>query len=195
MSPGPDFFLVLRNSLLGSRRLGQATALGIILGNVFYVLVCSFISLFVASETGLKGFLVIKILGGLYLGYLGLVIIFNKSKDVDLSIQNGSAEESLYKGFLKGFLSMILNGKAAVYFFSVVPQFISADHATSTNIVLAIEFILLSCIWFLGLSYIANLSAVKESLSKYFRIINRIVGYIFLFFAVLLLLDAGRNFL
>ena len=38
MSPGPDFLIVTRNSLLYYRRVGLATALGIAAGNIWWVI-------------------------------------------------------------------------------------------------------------------------------------------------------------
>ncbi|GJD15913.1 hypothetical protein RIVM261_008690 [Rivularia sp. IAM M-261] len=40
MSPGPDFALTLRNSLVYTRKTGIYTALGITVGNIVHVTYC-----------------------------------------------------------------------------------------------------------------------------------------------------------
>src|SRR4051794_35266831 len=70
ISPGPDFAVVTRNSLLHSRKVGVFTALGITAGVLFHIsyLVLGF-GLFVSSLV--KVLFLIKVAGCLYLGYLG----------------------------------------------------------------------------------------------------------------------------
>ena len=71
VSNGPDFIIVVKNSLIHSRKIGIFTALGVALSNIFHV---SYILLgfeiIIAGNAWL--FTIIKFLGASYLIYIGI---------------------------------------------------------------------------------------------------------------------------
>ncbi|HEY3032598.1 MAG TPA: LysE family transporter, partial [Bradyrhizobium sp.] len=71
MTPGPDTAVTVRNTLLGGRLAGLATALGSATGLAIWALAtsCGIVALLVASEFM---FLAVKYAGAAYLIYLGL---------------------------------------------------------------------------------------------------------------------------
>ena len=81
ISPGADFAMVTRNSLLRSRRAGLLTALGIGLGvlvHVGYTLLG--VGLLMQQSTWL--FDVVKLLGAAYLIYLGVTMLRDRKSVV-----------------------------------------------------------------------------------------------------------------
>src|SRR5256885_4192866 len=91
ISPGADFAMVTRNSLLRSRRAGLLTALGIGLGvlvHVGYTLLG--VGLLMQQSTWL--FDVVKLLGAAYLIYLGVTMLRSRQED-DLPSQPVRSEE------------------------------------------------------------------------------------------------------
>src|SRR3954447_1783680 len=71
VTPGPDTALTIRNTLVGGRRAGVATAVGVATGQAVWTVAASagVAALLVASETA---FSVVKYAGAAYLVYLGL---------------------------------------------------------------------------------------------------------------------------
>src|SRR5689334_6973334 len=71
LTPGPDTMLTLRNSLAGGRRGGWFTALGVVTGQLVWTLATSagLAALLVASR---PAFLAVKIVGAIYLAWLGV---------------------------------------------------------------------------------------------------------------------------
>src|ERR687895_1794004 len=69
-TPGPDTALTIRNSLLGGRRAGVFTALGVSTGQAVWTLAASagIAALLVASEPAFRA---LKLLGAAYLIWLG----------------------------------------------------------------------------------------------------------------------------
>lgn len=200
VSPGPDLFLILRNSIGGSKTLGRLTATGIVLGNIFYVSCGLLISFAVEKQIGDKGLLVVKILGGFYMGYLGFKILREKLRkkestvvSLEVSGAEGAVSWSGRKAIMTGFASTAFNGKAAAYFLSVVPQFINASNTSTVNTIIFVEFIALSSLWFFGISQISSHPKIKNFLEKRFALINSAVGIIFTLFAALLLYDAWKT--
>ena len=74
ISPGPDFAMVTRNSLLLSRRAGVLTAVGIGLGVLVHV-AYTLLGLGLLIQQSLWLFNAIKLLGAAYLVYLGLKML------------------------------------------------------------------------------------------------------------------------
>src|SRR5215469_9349040 len=70
MSPGPDFIIVTRNSLLYSKRAGLFTTFGIVVGNLWWV-AASILGLSYVLAQSITVFNTLKLLGAVYLIYLG----------------------------------------------------------------------------------------------------------------------------
>src|ERR1700682_3977506 len=71
VTPGPDTALTIRNTLLGGRRSGVFTAMGVSTGQVTWALATSagLAALLTASE---PAFIAVKLLGAAYLAFLGV---------------------------------------------------------------------------------------------------------------------------
>jgi threonine/homoserine/homoserine lactone efflux protein len=70
VTPGPDTALTVRNALLGGRRGGIFTALGVVLGQAIWALATAagIAALLAASE---PAFVAVKLVGAAYLVFLG----------------------------------------------------------------------------------------------------------------------------
>ena len=129
VSPGPDTALVLRNSLWGNRRSGAATALGVGTGLAIWTAAASvgLAALIRASE---PAFLVLKLVGAVYLIYLGSQALLSAMRDrkavgTDLSV--AQPPRSVVASFRQGLLSNLANPKIAVFFTTFLPQFVPAN--------------------------------------------------------------------
>jgi threonine/homoserine/homoserine lactone efflux protein len=96
MSPGPSFVLVARTSVAVSRRNGLTTAIGMGLGSaVFASLTLLGLQAVLLSVPPL--YMLLKVLGGIYLIYLAIVIWRNSRQSVDLkSASKNSADLYFY---------------------------------------------------------------------------------------------------
>ena len=74
ISPGPDFAMVTRNSLLLSRRAGVGTALGIALGVLVHV-TYTLVGVGLLIQQSMVLFQVLKLVGAAYLIYLGMKML------------------------------------------------------------------------------------------------------------------------
>jgi threonine/homoserine/homoserine lactone efflux protein len=121
VTPGQDTALTIRNSLLGGRGTGLATALGVAGGQAVWTLATSvgLAALIVASE---PVFVALKLVGAAYLVYLGaqslLAAVRRRART-----HTGSASDKPRVAFRQGALSNLGNPKMAVFFSSLLPQF------------------------------------------------------------------------
>jgi threonine/homoserine/homoserine lactone efflux protein len=119
LSPGPDTMLVAGQAARRGFSSGMAAAAGILVGGMFYMLLCGFGFLSVLNLVpGL--FTVVKIAGALYLAWLGIQLLRG-------AIRPKLAEEkqiALGAPFRQGFWSTVLNPKVAIFFLAALPQFV-----------------------------------------------------------------------
>lgn len=127
MLPGPDQALITRNALVGGRSGGVLTMLGGALGLTVHAgaAAVGLSALLVASA---KAFALVKIVGALYLAWLGI----NMLRDAVRSRRSSEVEEPAsapHRGayLRQGFLSNALNPKVALFFVTFLPQFLSTD--------------------------------------------------------------------
>lgn len=194
ISPGPDFLLVFKYSLLDSKKNGIIAASGIIFGNIIFVSLITFLIYFSNGHIPPIYFNYLKYIGGIYLIYVGSRIIISRLKlkvsdtsNNKLSNLSLAMSDNSFQVFRVGLFSTLLNGKAAAYFFSVVPQFIIIENTTPLNTILYLEFIILSTIWFLSIANLFASLKIKDILEKYLFILDMLVGWIFLVFGFLII--------
>ena len=178
-TPGPAALLVSINSL----RVGFWRALLTVLGNVFGLLVMSALSVLGLSALLLQStsaFFVLKVLGALYLVYMGIGV-WRKGL-VRFNLERVETHQpASFRLFSQGFLVAITNPKAIVFTTALFPQFIIADEPLSGQFMLLVStFMSLS---FICLSLYALLAQKLCShdpvwLSK--SIVSRLVGSTFI---------------
>lgn len=124
LSPGPDNLMVLSVGMSRGRRQGVAFGLGCALGCLSHTVLASLgISALIAASPA--AFNTLKIIGGLYLIYLGWGAVRSKATNGPSSISNAiMPEEKLLKLFSKGLLANSINPKVILFFLSFLPQFV-----------------------------------------------------------------------
>lgn len=114
MSPGADFVMVTRNSMLYSRSSGLYSSLGVSAG-IWVHVVYSIAGLAVVISNSILVFSMIKYLGAGYLIYIGWKTIRSKSAPDDYS---GTVKKQLagFTAFKIGFTTNALNPKTTLFF-------------------------------------------------------------------------------
>jgi threonine/homoserine/homoserine lactone efflux protein len=148
ITPGPDTALTFKNALVGGRRCGAFTALGVSAGIAVWALAtgAGLAALLRASE---PAFMTIRLLGALYLVYLGAQALRSAVRP-EHSRRPGSPVPRLAPGaaFRQGLLSNLGNPKMAVFFVGLLPQFTPTGSASFAVLVaLGIVFSLLTLAW------------------------------------------------
>jgi threonine/homoserine/homoserine lactone efflux protein len=149
VTPGQDTALTIRNSLLGGRRAGIATALGVSTGQAVWALATSIglAALIVAFE---PAFVTLKLIGAAFLIYLGVqaIIAALRGRPVEHRGDGGSTRPGA--AFRQGVISNLGNPKMAVFFTSLLPQF--ADSFPGL-LALGLLFCSLTLVWLTGYAF------------------------------------------
>lgn len=126
--PGPAIIYAVSTTLSNGLKSGFIAIVGLQLGFLTQVIAASCGLSAILLTSGLW-FSVLKILGAVYLMYLGLSIIFSNTHESFDSDETPCAKK--HHPFLKGILINVLNPKIAIFFISYIPQFIT-NNGTST---------------------------------------------------------------
>jgi threonine/homoserine/homoserine lactone efflux protein len=161
VTPGQDTALTIRNTLLGGRGGGVATAAGVTTGQLTWTIATSagLAALLVTSE---PVFMVLKWAGAAYLVFLGLQALHAALSPGARSVSpspSGGANVVRVAGFpewegsgrrlyLQGVLSNLGNPKMVVFFSSLLPQFVAPGQATFARLlVLGLIFCSMTFVW------------------------------------------------
>jgi threonine/homoserine/homoserine lactone efflux protein len=128
VTPGPDTFYIIGRSVAQGRRAGVLSVLGITSGCVVHTCAAAF-GLSAVLATSARAFLVVKLAGAAYLGYLGVVMLLDRSEASQV------AEPPIERGwaiYRAGLLTNVLNPKVALFFMAFLPQFV--DPASSSKV-------------------------------------------------------------
>jgi threonine/homoserine/homoserine lactone efflux protein len=125
MSPGPSFVLVSRISISRSRKAGLAAAFGMGAGGV------AFASLALLGLTALLMqvswlYLLLKIVGGLYLIYLAVKIWRGATQDIAMDASASPDSAGIARNFWFGLATQLSNPKTAVVYASIFAALLPA---------------------------------------------------------------------
>jgi len=155
--PGPTMLYLISRSLLQGQKAGMISLLGIVTGDLFYILLSSF-GLSAALFTFPLLFYILKISGALYLVYLAYQAVRAPSFDSTKS-DNSLIKDKPQKLFAIGLLTTISNPKVALFFVSVFSQFLDPKSGDIGH-----QFLLLGSV-FIAISLLIN-SLIIFSASK-----------------------------
>ncbi len=143
--PGPTILLVLSYSIAHGRQATLPLVAGVALGDSVAITL-SLIGLGTLLATSAAWFTIIKWMGGIYLIYLGILLVRNANRP--LPMQTDEAHEaSPGRLFGNAFIVTALNPKSIVFFIALLPQFISAAHPAVPQLwILGITFVVLATI-------------------------------------------------
>ena len=139
VTPGPDTALTIRNTLLGGRRGGVFTAIGVSAGQATWSVATSagIVALLVASEPVFRA---VKLIGAAYLIWIGFRTFQAARRDVwrEASGATTAPPVGMRRAFREGVLVEALNPKTAAFFLAFVPQFVDPSRGS-----VAMQFVVL----------------------------------------------------
>ena len=133
VTPGPDTAVTIRNTLIGGRSGGVLTALGIASGQTIWAVATS-IGIVTLLQASAPLFLTVKYAGAAYLAFLGAQALREAVwPAVALARDDRPRRKSRLTrlaAFRQGLVSDLGNPKMAIFFASLLPQFVPAGEAT-----------------------------------------------------------------
>jgi len=190
ISPGPDFAMVTRNSLMLSRRAGVLTALGIGLGVLVHV-TYTLVGVGLLIQQSLWLFNAIKLVGAAYLVYLGLKMLL--AKPAGALADSAVAPLSDMAALRTGFLTNVLNPKTTVFIVSLFMQVVRPDTPLAVQIGYGAFISVAHMAWFALVALCFSAGAVRDRLLAVRHWIDRAFGGLLVGFGVLLAVARGSR--
>jgi threonine/homoserine/homoserine lactone efflux protein len=193
-SPGPDFAIILKQSIRYDRRTAIFTSFGIATGillHVTYSLVG--IGLIIASDERL--FTALKYIAAGYFCYIAWHgLRAKKPGDNANDLENSSEDKSVNKpsakrAFFTGFLVNGLNVKATLFFVSLFSVVIDPQTPFLIKLSYGLYMTLATAAWFVFLSYLLTHHKIRYFLQVKGYILDRVMGGVLLLLAVQLVLS------
>lgn len=187
ITPGLDTALVLRTAAVDGGRRALMAAVGVCLGCLVWGL---------AVAVGLGGLLavsrlaytILRVVGALYLIYLGIRLLIRPALSLDLGGETSPAGTPSW--FARGLLTNLLNPKVGVFYVTFLPQFVPTGSSVTT-----FSMLLASIHAVEGFCWFALLVLATRPLSRWLarprvaKGLDRVSGVVFVGFGLGLLLD------
>ena len=190
--PGPDFTIVVKNTLMSGQRRGLASAAGISSSCLIQgaAAVAGLGTLIVHAEPVFEA---IKWAGVAYLAFLGIQALRSVRGGATEGLQTAITPVStFYGGWRQGFLSNITNPKVLIFYVAILPQFLKPGMGGFWLVAFAVSHALL------GFFYLLLLAVVLHRIRKWFllrrvrQVIAAVSGVVLLGFSVGLAVDNAR---
>lgn len=163
MSPGPSFIMVARTAVAGSRSDGLAAALGMGVGGVLFAGV-ALLGLHVVLSAVPWLYIGLKIVGGLYLIFLGC-LIWRGARE-PLRLAEGAIEErdgTFFRAFCLGVLTQVSNPKTAVVYASIFVALLPREVPQSVTLILPLVIFAIEAGWYAIVALALSASSLRAA--------------------------------
>ncbi len=184
LSPGADFIYIVNSAINNKAKVAIGASLGIALSNAFYITLCLFgyATIFSQSNLLISG---IKIIGGIYLLYLGIHIL--KSKSNNLAVKTIVTNKSTFKKELyRGFYLSFLNPKISIFYISLFTLVVNKNTPWKIQLFYGIWMALFVFIWDTLLIFLLNIKSIKKKILS-FTNLEKILGSLLIIIGIGLL--------
>lgn len=178
ISPGPDFLLVVKNSMKYSLRIGSYTAVGIALGLVIHMTYC-ILGLGLVISQSIVLFNIIKYLGAAYLICIGIASFLSKDEPLQIDTKKDVQMIPPLRAVKMGFLVNALNPKATLAFVSLFSAFITPETPLRISLAFAVFVIVSALMWFSFVASIFTFQKVRYIFDKAKTRVDRTIGILF----------------
>jgi RhtB (resistance to homoserine/threonine) family protein len=175
-SPGPDFAIVVRESVGFGRRAGMFTALGVGVG-IFVHVAYSLLGIGLIVSQSIVLFNALKWLAAAYLLYIGIRALRAKPADpasAELSLAKGT--RSPRAGFVTGFVTNGLNPKATLFFLSLFTVVIDPHTPLTVQAGYGVYLALATALWFCLVALLFSQQRVRAGFARLGHWFDRLMG-------------------
>ena len=175
VSPGPDFVVACRNSLLYSRTIGIYTAVGFGLGICVHISYAAFgLSWLIANNELI--FTVIQYLGAFYLMFIGIQSLRSFRSQIGQKTATASSRISLFRAVSIGFITNVLNPKATLFLLSLFSTMLTPTVGELTLVVIAVLIVVTTILWFSLVALLISHPRFTTTLKRYEKTIQQFFG-------------------
>jgi RhtB (resistance to homoserine/threonine) family protein len=177
-SPGPDFAIVVRESVAFGRRIGLFTALGVGVGILVHV-AYSLLGIGLIVSQSLVLFNALKWLAAAYLLYIGIKALRARPAGEQAPLAQGLlAQRSPRAAFVTGFVTNGLNPKATLFFLSLFTVVINPHTPLTVQAGYGVYLSLATAAWFCLVALLFSQARVRAGFARMGHWFDRLMGVV-----------------
>ncbi|MGI5341129.1 LysE family translocator [Streptomyces sp. CA-181903] len=183
--PGTSFTLVTQQVIAGSRSDGMRAAFGSACGLLAHATFAA-VGLSALVMSSARALTVVKLLGGIYLIWLGVTTWRSVRRGVEPATRRRwRLPWAQLGGFGQGLWSNVLNPKAASVYLTLVPQFLTSSRPIAPQIAtLAIAHVTVVLVWLLFWTSVVAAARTAIDTPRFRRGVSRLAGAVLVAFGV-----------
>lgn len=192
VSPGPSFLMVARTAASAGRGNGWNAALGMGLGALIFA-IASLLGLNAVFRAVPALYVALKLIGGLYLAYLGFRIWRGANQPLEVltgTTSEGCAGRKSY--LLLGFTTQVSNPKTAIVYAGVFATFLPAAPSIQYNLVVVAVVFLIEAGWYAIVATLLSSDAPRGAYLFCKKWVDRSAGGILSALGIKLAISAGQ---
>ena len=184
--PGPDTAMVTKNAVVGGRRSGVFAAVGVAVGLTVWTAAAA-LGVAALLRASTVAFDALKIAGALYLCLVGVQLLRSRGRVAEAG--NVRAASGL-RALRQGLLSDLGNPKIAVFFTSLLPQFVQGHGSAFVPLLfLGVVFAALTLAWLAAYALAVGQASGWLRRPGVRRALDRFTGIVLIGFGVRLALE------
>ena len=184
-SPGPDFFLISRQSILYGKNISIWASLGISMGILMHSLL-SIAGIYMILSLYPHLLFYMKIIASLYIAFLGIrTLMISNNIKIDISVNK--IDISFFKSFFTGFLTNALNPKAFLFFIMVFALISNTTQSVVIKMALGVYMAVATFIWFTFISISFTKISQGAVIKKIIPYLEKIVGVLLILISLQIL--------
>jgi len=176
ITPGPNMAIVVRNSLVHTRRSGVYTAAGLAVGNLVHISYC-LVGIGVLISKSILLFNIIKWIGAGYLIFLGIKSLRAQPRSI-INQPDTVLELSTISALRSGFLTDLLNPKATLFFLALFTQIVDQGTSMFAQLFYAITIVALEFVFLAFLALAIGHQSVRQRLQAVNHHIEHFTGVV-----------------
>lgn len=183
LSPGPDFFLLVKTSLRHQAGVALCAALGIALGNAIYIALC-LVGVGALLSQSAPLMLGLKLAGGLFLMWLGWKALRAKRSDyAALAVAVQTAESPRTRGafvraLASGLASALLNPKNLLFYLSLFTVVLTPQVGLGVKLGLGVWMTSLVLVWDAAIVLLLTQASVRQRFSRMAYVLDKLTGLV-----------------
>ncbi|WP_201508954.1 LysE family translocator [Psychrobacter alimentarius] len=180
LSPGPDFVLIVKSAIKNDSKDAIGVALGITSANAVYIGLCLIgVGSILAASAPIM--IILKIIGGLFLMYLGLQALRARKDVYDQfqvaqSAHSNIAKTTFLKEFTAGFLSGIFNPKNLLFYLSLFTVVLTPEISFMFKLGLGIWMTVVVFAWDTAVIFLLSTRKVRAKFTQVAYYIDKVTG-------------------
>ncbi len=177
MSPGPDFIMITRNSLIYSRKTAVYSALGLGFGILVHI-TYSLVGIGLLISKSIIMFSIIKLFGAFYLIYIGYKSLTDRSDNNSENSNTKVKDLSKFEAIKMGFLTNVTNPKVTLFFLSIFTLVIKPTTPLFIKLIMGAEMSLATFLWFTTIAVIFTHKLIKSRITNIQKTAEKVMGVI-----------------